>query len=191
MVKSPGQTAYIGKLIINLPEFEALWKQERDFLRAAHIVLFYPIKTKHKLVAVLALSQKQPRGIYTQNDIDLIRTISDEAAVIIENALLFAEARDRANTDELTDLFNHRYFHECLQREIDRSARFGTIFSLITMDIDNFKKYNDIYGHLTGDEMLKQTGKVIKQLSRKVDMAFRYGGDEFCILLPQTPVNWC
>jgi len=175
--------------IISLPEFEALWKQERDFLDTAHIDLLYPIKTKQKMVAVLGLSQKQPPGMYAQDDIDLVRAISGEAAVVIENALLYAEAKDRANTDELTGLFNHRYFYECLEREIDRCSRFGSIFSLIMMDIDGFKKYNDIYGHLAGDEVLSQTGKMIQQVVRKVDMGFRYGGDEFSILLPETPVQ--
>ncbi|MFX0197952.1 MAG: diguanylate cyclase [Candidatus Hodarchaeota archaeon] len=175
--------------IMSLPEFESLWKQERDFLETANVDLFYPIKTKQKLVAVLGLSQKQPSGIYTQDDFELIRTISGEAAIVIDNALLYAEAKERANTDELTGLFNHRYFHECLEREIDRSSRFGSIFSLIIMDIDSFKKYNDIYGHLAGDSVLKQVGTIIQRIGRKVDMAFRYGGDEFSILLPETPVQ--
>ena len=182
-------TPLYRETIMSLPEFEGLRKEERNFLEVAHIDLLHPIKANQKLVAILGLSQKQPRGIYTQNDIDLIRTMSREAAVVIENALLYAEAKERANTDELTGLFNHRYFHECLEREIARSSRFGSIFSLISLDIDGFKKYNDINGHLPGDEVLRQTGKLIQRVVRKVDMAFRYGGDEFSILLPETPVQ--
>ncbi|MFC1962109.1 diguanylate cyclase domain-containing protein [Chloroflexota bacterium] len=181
-------TPLYRETITSLPEFEGLWIEERKFLESANIDLLHPIKTKQKLVAILALSQK-PCGCYTQDDITLIRTMSREAAVVIENTLLYSEARERANTDELTGLFNHRYFHECLDQEISRSLRFGSIFSLISLDIDNFKKYNDINGHLAGDNVLRQTGKLFQRVLRNVDMAFRYGGDEFSILLPETPVQ--
>ncbi|MFC1902128.1 diguanylate cyclase [Chloroflexota bacterium] len=183
------ETPLYREMIMSLPEFEAMQKEERDYLEIAHIDLLYPIKANKKLVAILGLSQKQPHGIYTKNDIDLIRTMSCEASVIIENALLYAKVKESVNTDVLTGLFNHRYFHECMEREIDRSLRFGSIFSLVSIDIDDFKKHNDIYGHLSGDEVLRQAGKLILQGVRKVDMAFRYGGDEFSILLPETPVQ--
>jgi diguanylate cyclase (GGDEF)-like protein/PAS domain S-box-containing protein/putative nucleotidyltransferase with HDIG domain len=99
------------------------------------------------------------------------------------------EAERMANTDALTGLFNHRYFQERLNEEIARCSRFGDIFSLIFLDVDLFKRYNHTYGHLAGDEILKLLGQVIMRSIRTIDIGFRYGGDEFAILLPGTPLN--
>ena len=102
-----------------------------------------------------------------------------QASVVIENAQLYAQAKERANTDELTGLFNHRYFHQRMDEEIARSARFGEIFSLLTIDLDFFKTYNDVHGHLYGDKILRIVAEHIKNNIRGIDLAFRYGGDEF------------
>jgi len=83
---------------------------------------------------------------------------------------------------------NHRYFQERIDEEISRCSRFGDIFSLLFIDLDLFKPYNDIYGHLAGDEMLKQIGLYIKNSVRSIDTAFRYGGDEFTVILPQASI---
>ncbi len=99
------------------------------------------------------------------------------------------EAERMANTDALTGLFNRRYFQQRLKEEIARCSRFGDIFSLVFLDVDLFKQYNDTYGHLAGDEILKLLGQVIVRSIRTIDIGFRYGGDEFAILLPGTPLN--
>ena len=175
--------------VVNLPEFRNLRKEEMQMLEIAQVELLCPIKSKNNLVAILALSEKQPNGIYQQDDIDLITTMAHEAAVVIENAQLYAKAKERANTDELTGLFNHRYFHQRLDEEIARCSRFGYIFSVVLADVDMFKKYNDVYGHLAGDGVLTYLGNIIQQSLRKVDLGFRYGGDEFAILLPEAPLK--
>ncbi|MEE8470863.1 MAG: diguanylate cyclase, partial [Dehalococcoidia bacterium] len=171
------------------PEFKSLWEVERNALEAQEIELLCPIKSKGNLIGILALSKKQSGGFYSSDDLELLMTLATEAAVAIENAQLYDQAKQRAHTDELTGLFNHRYFHERLDEEITRCTRFGEIFSLLFLDLDLFKAYNDIYGHLEGDEVLRDVGKYIEWSIRGIDMAFRYGGDEFTVILPQASLD--
>ncbi len=89
-------------------------------------------------------------------------------------------------TDELTGLYNRRYFFDCLKLELSRSQRYGPCLSLAILDIDGFKAYNDTYGHLQGDELLKSFANIIKTETRKSDIACRYGGDEFAIIMLET-----
>ncbi len=171
------------------PEFKGLWQTDRNTFNATEIELLCPIKSRHVLIGILALSKKQPHGFYSTDDIDMVMTLASEAAVVIENARLYAQAKERANTDELTGLFNHRYFHERIDEEIARCSRFGEIFSLIFLDLDLFKQHNDIYGHLAGDDTLRLVSQQIKLSIRRIDIGFRYGGDEFAVMLPQTPLE--
>ena len=90
----------------------------------------------------------------------------------------------------MTGLFNHRYFHQRADEEITRSARFGDVFCLLNMDLDFFKTHNDIHGHLYGDEILRKVGEIIRRSIRGIDMAFRYGGDEFSIHIATDFNRW-
>jgi diguanylate cyclase (GGDEF)-like protein len=94
--------------------------------------------------------------------------------------------RHSAHTDGLTGLYNRRYLHQELERELARSRRYGHPLSLIICDLDDFKKYNDQYGHLAGDDLLRELGDLMKSYIRKSDTAFRYGGEEFAVILPHT-----
>ncbi|MHB8170668.1 MAG: diguanylate cyclase [Thermincolia bacterium] len=99
---------------------------------------------------------------------------------------LVEQLKTLAVTDDLTTLYNTRKFYEDLKKEMKRSSRTGQVFSLLVIDIDNFKQYNDVYGHLGGDKVLKRIGRLLKNNLRKTDSAYRYGGDEFVVILPET-----
>jgi diguanylate cyclase (GGDEF)-like protein/putative nucleotidyltransferase with HDIG domain len=173
----------------NDPKFSMLSTEEKSAIDASKFELLCPIISKHNLVGILALGQKQPHGHFTRDDIDLVAMLAKESAVAVENAQIYASAREKADTDELTGLHNHRYFQEHLNLEIERSALSGDDFSLLFIDLDFFKTYNDIYGHVLGDEILKEFGQLIKSSIRATDIGARYGGDEFAAILLYTSVE--
>ncbi len=175
--------------IDSIPQLKGLWQAEKEKLVNSKLELLYPIKSRDKLIGILALGKKQSDNLYSHEDIELIISIAGQAGVLIENARLYSQAVAWAHTDGLTKLYNHRYFHERLNEEIARGSRFGTMFSLIMLDIDLFKTYNDTYGHLAGDEILENMGRFIQASLRSIDMAFRYGGEEFAVILPETRLD--
>ena len=148
-----------------------------------------PMKSAERMTGIIALGHKQGDMRFYPEDIEMVMNMARQASVVIENAQLYAQAKERANTDELTGLFNHRYFHQRMDEEIARSARFGEIFSLLTIDLDFFKTYNDVHGHLYGDKILRIVAEHIKNNIRGIDLAFRYGGDEFSVILPQVSTD--
>jgi len=109
----------------------------------------------------------------------------------VEKRLLKSEKKYKnlSITDDLTQLYNARYFYKKLEEEIDRLMRYKQPFSLLLTDIDDFKKVNDRYGHLKGDKVLKMAGRIIQDFLRKTDTAYRYGGEEFTVLLPGTGIE--
>jgi HD-GYP domain-containing protein (c-di-GMP phosphodiesterase class II) len=154
------------KQIDSIPEFKGLWQIEREKLATSDLEFLCPIKSRGKLIGILAMGRKQANGLYSQEDMELVMGLAGQASIIIENAQLYAQATLRANTDGLTELYNHRQFHERLEQEIARGSRFGTVFSVIMLDIDLFKVYNDIYGHLAGDQILRKMGELIRSSVR-------------------------
>lgn len=172
--------------IDSAPQFKALWETEKQSLIDSHLELLCPLKSHGKIVGILGLSKKRSNRIFTQEDIDLVISVANQAGVIVENAQLYSQAQKWSITDGLTKLYNHRYMHECLDKEIARCKRFGSTFSLVMIDIDFFKTFNDAYGHLAGDDVLAGIAKCIQNSIRNVDTAFRYGGEEFLVILPET-----
>ena len=145
-------------------------------------ILCIPIKSKGTLSGILYMENNLTDNAFTPERIEPLRIISSQAAISIENARLF----ELATTDGLTKLYVHRYFQLLLDRELKRSLRYNKSFSLIMMDIDNFKAFNDTYGHQLGDEVLKNVARAVKKISRSEDVVARYGGEEFIVILPET-----
>jgi len=126
------------------------------------------------------------RHDFAADEIQLLSTFASQAAVSIENARLFEETRQLAITDPLTGLANHRQFYDQLDREFRRAQRYQRPLTLLMLDLDRFKAFNDRHGHLAGDQALRETADVLRQNARSVDILARYGGEEFAIILPET-----
>ncbi|MFA5375238.1 MAG: PAS domain S-box protein [Dehalococcoidia bacterium] len=121
---------------------------------------------------------------FSGEDQNLLKAISNEMSIGINNIMLLEKTRQLSVTDELTGLYNRRYFFEMLDVEINRAGRTKHPFSLVMLDLDGFKEYNDKYGHSNGDAVLEAFSQMLKSSIRKSDLAFRYGGDEFALILP-------
>ncbi len=144
-----------------------------------------PLKIKDRVVGVMNLSRLGHKP-FLENDFRLLTIFSTFAASAIENARLFEETAQMSITDYLTGLYNYRYFFKRLEEELAFTQRHEDKLSLILLDLDKFKKYNDRYGHLEGDRVLAKFGQLLREEIRLSDIAFRYGGEEFTIILPAT-----
>ena len=161
---------------------------DADFLRAAHEVeseICVPLFKKGSVLGVINV-EAAPGFALTDRDADVLTALSGPIAIAIDNAHLHAEATALARIDGLTGLMNRRTFDQTIQSEIERAARYDYPLSLIILDIDEFKACNDQWGHPAGDALLRAMSKLIKGNSRSTDIAARYGGDEFAIILPNT-----
>jgi len=123
-------------------------------------------------------------GAFTEHERELLRIFAEQAAASLRNLALHEQVARLAATDGLTGLLNHRRFQEVLGRELRRVERYGTPLSLVMLDLDDFKRVNDMHGHQQGDAVLCAVAARIRACARAVDHAARYGGEELAILLP-------
>jgi len=143
------------------------------------------LSAEGKIIGILCVNDFQPRR-FTPREVSLLSLLSTIAAITILKTNMLENTRLLAITDELTGLFNHRHFVESLQSELSRARRYRQPLSLIMVDIDNFKQYNDLNGHLRGNDVLRKVGELIRRSTREVDVPARYGGEEFAVIMPVT-----
>jgi len=151
-------------------------------------IVHLPLIAKGRGIGSLIVASRHPSA-YSHRHIMLLEQLASQIAMPIENSRLYTELQGKVRVDELTGLLNRRSLDEVMASEISRHSRYGGGFSLIILDLDSFKAFNDNYGHLAGDELLAKTGSFMKNSIRSADQAFRYGGDEFAILLPNTSID--
>jgi diguanylate cyclase (GGDEF)-like protein len=160
----------------------ARWVTQPDDL-SSHAAIW--LRAGDSIFGVLAVASSDPRVLSTV-ELERLQVISNQASLALQNALLHEELERLSVTDRLTELYNHGYFQQRLEEELGRAARFGHTLSLIMIDIDDFKEFNDSYGHPRGDRVLQAVSEQIRANLREMDVAARYGGEEFVVVLPET-----
>ncbi len=144
-----------------------------------------PLIAERKTKGILYVDDFKPRE-FGKKDESILALLSTQAAIAIEKMQLFERVKRLAITDGLTGLYNHRYFIKTLAEELKRTKRYNHSLSVLLLDVDHFKHYNDTNGHLKGNEVLRKVTEVMKKTLRKVDVLARYGGEEFAVILPET-----
>jgi diguanylate cyclase (GGDEF)-like protein len=150
-----------------------------------HSLIAVPLRSRLRVLGVIQLVNVD-RAQFGEQEVFFLQALCDYAAIAIENARWVERIQELTITDDCTGLFNARHLYKTLETEVYRSARFGYEFSVLFIDLDHFKQVNDTHGHLIGSKLLAEIGYLVKAQLRLIDFAFRYGGDEFVVLLPQT-----
>jgi len=144
-----------------------------------------PLIHQRETVGILYVDDFSPRK-FSKADLQELEILASFASIAIDHARTHTSVKQQAITDSLTGLFNRRCFEDLLNREFQRASRHDREFSLALVDVDDFKKFNDRFGHQAGDEALSMLGEAIRKAIRATDLAARYGGDEIVVILPET-----
>jgi diguanylate cyclase (GGDEF)-like protein len=178
------------RIVVTQADEEELDAGERESMAywGEQTALYAPILSGEELLGVVELIEHRRRRDFGEADLRLVTALADMAGLAIENARLSHRLEEQATTDGLTGLFNHRYFYERLNAEIARARRYELQLSLLMLDLDDFKHFNDLFGHQAGDRVLAEVGRIMRaQLRNGIDVPCRYGGEEFAVILPHTP----
>jgi diguanylate cyclase (GGDEF)-like protein len=180
LVASEGMPLHVTKETIknykNTPIVQMLKNEE---------LVLIPLKAKDKINGIIVADNFITQEPITKDDLRMLTMLANQAGLAIENSQLYEKTLMLANLDSLTELWNHGYFQYLLNTELEKARMIQTPLSLLMLDIDNFKIYNDALGHQSGDQILRDLATLLKNQSRKMDFVCRYGGEEFAIILPQ------
>ncbi len=179
-------TVLMLKQTIYVPDLkkETRYQYFKEGTKSGSFLVIPLVLQKNNSVGVISLYRIEP-GSFKGNEISLFKKIAHEIAKVIDKTLLFRYTKELSITDDLTGLYNRRYFNERIDREVQRSKRYKRKLTVLMIDIDYFKNYNDVNGHLMGDEILKQVAHTLEANVRKADILARYGGEEFVVILPE------
>ncbi|OPX85188.1 sensor domain-containing diguanylate cyclase [Pelotomaculum sp. PtaB.Bin117] len=145
-------------------------------------VALIPIKARGKRIGLIQLNDIST-GMFTIELIEYLEMIAEQVGLAVQNSLAYDKLRELSIKDSLTGLYNRRGFFEFVNKELSRARRDGTTFGILSMDIDNFKEVNDQFGHLIGDQVLKNFAQTLNSTIRDYDLACRFGGDEFVVIV--------
>ena len=163
--------------------------QTAEHIAADRSGLAVPLAVKDKTEGAIVVEAAGHRR-FSSAEREAMQVLANQAAAALENERLYRRAEQEAIRDGLTSLYNHRHFQERLRQECRRAHRYGTPLSLLMLDLDDFKSFNDQFGHQIGDEALREVGQILFAVTRRgVDLAARYGGEEFAVILPHTRVS--
>ncbi|MBI4687377.1 MAG: sensor domain-containing diguanylate cyclase [Nitrospirae bacterium] len=170
---------------------KALLERDSAYIGDLHLrnMLAVPIVIEGAVCGAVILCNRAGDSEFTTEDEDTALMFTIQSGIAIDRSLFHERVMHLAKTDGLTGLNNHRTFYEILGMELRRSRRYNRNLSLLMIDIDDFKKFNDTYGHQAGDAILKRLADVLLKNLRAIDSAARYGGEEFAVILPETPLD--
>src|SRR6185312_13809390 len=151
--------------------------------REPEALIAVPLVARGALKGTLNIYRTGEGAGFVDDEFELAKWFGDAAALALDNAQIRANLEHQAQTDSLTGLFNHRYFHERLRAELNRSSRAHDSIAVLMLDIDDFKRVNDIYGHGTGDQVLVALADILRQTVRGSDIVCRLGGEEFGVIM--------
>lgn len=140
---------------------------------------------------VIFLGEKTDGVKYRQMDLDILSILINTAVMAYKNIVHYKSIEELSYIDGMTELYNYRYFYKRLTEEVQRAKRFDRKLALVILDIDDFKTYNDNFGHQAGDQLLRQLGQLLSRTVRSIDVVSRYGGEEFCVIMPESSTEEC